>query len=146
MKAWTLGFIFSADLKDVFLIRKNRPEWQAGKLNGIGGSKLPDESFTACMMRESYEETGIKGTDDDWSLFACMQGPDWICHVYYTRLNPSSKTPETKTDEEIVRVRISDLENHATDIDLPMLIHAALVHHKRQMPGRSFWLNVKYDK
>ena len=34
---YVVGFAFSADMSRVLLIRKNRPLWMAGKLNGIGG-------------------------------------------------------------------------------------------------------------
>ena len=34
---YTLGFVFDRDLQHVLLIQKQRPAWQAGKFNGIGG-------------------------------------------------------------------------------------------------------------
>jgi 8-oxo-dGTP diphosphatase len=34
---YVLGFMFSSDHSEVALIRKRKPEWQRGKLNGIGG-------------------------------------------------------------------------------------------------------------
>ena len=37
MREYVCGFLFSPDRKKVLLIRKRRPAWQAGKLNGVGG-------------------------------------------------------------------------------------------------------------
>ena len=39
---YACGFLFSQDRTRVVLIRKRRPAWQAGKLNGVGGKKGPD--------------------------------------------------------------------------------------------------------
>ena len=35
---YACGFLFSDDRRHVVLIRKRRPAWQAGKLNGVGGN------------------------------------------------------------------------------------------------------------
>jgi 8-oxo-dGTP pyrophosphatase MutT (NUDIX family) len=32
-----LGFVFNRDFSEVALILRNRPKWQAGHYNGIGG-------------------------------------------------------------------------------------------------------------
>ena len=37
MKKYVLTFLFTSDYKNVWLIEKNRPNWQKGSLNGIGG-------------------------------------------------------------------------------------------------------------
>ena len=37
LKKWVVGFIFNSDMDHVLLINKNRPDWQIGFLNGIGG-------------------------------------------------------------------------------------------------------------
>jgi len=57
MKRYVLGFMF--DFGHVALIRKNRPAWQAGKFNGIGGHIEPGEEPVEAMEREFREETGV---------------------------------------------------------------------------------------
>lgn len=59
MKKYVVGFMFSDDQKKVALIRKNKPEWQAGKLNGIGGSVEPGENSEQAQVREFIEEAGV---------------------------------------------------------------------------------------
>ena len=39
---YVCGFLFSRDRARVLLIRKRRPAWQAGKLNGLGGNDRLD--------------------------------------------------------------------------------------------------------
>ena len=143
MKNYSLGFVFSPDLKEVYLIRKNRPAWQAGKLNGIGGEMLPGESITTCMIREAQEETGLETRPDDWMIYAFLHGPDFRVMVSWLRLSLPCRQPLTKTDEEIVLVRISDLENHETIDNVPLLIQAALAD-MRSKPERGFFLTLDY--
>ncbi len=40
MKNYVAGLMFSQDKTCVALIVKNKPDWQKGLLNGIGGQKL----------------------------------------------------------------------------------------------------------
>ena len=57
-KTYVAGFLFSPDRSRVLLIRKNRPAWQAGKLNGLGGKIEPGETPPQAMRREFREEQG----------------------------------------------------------------------------------------
>lgn len=59
MQLYACGFLFSKDRTRVILIRKNRPAWQAGKLNGLGGKLEPGETPYEAMRREFREEAGV---------------------------------------------------------------------------------------
>jgi 8-oxo-dGTP diphosphatase len=63
MKNYTVGFLFNTDGDRVALIRKLRPEWQKGLLNGIGGHVESGETRLEAMHREFREETGLEGLD-----------------------------------------------------------------------------------
>ena len=88
----------------VVLIRKNRPEWQVGKANGVGGKVEPGELPMAAMVREFREETGVETTSFDWENFAVMTGTDFhdfeiaFYRGYSSLFLASAKT---KTDEAI---------------------------------------------
>jgi 8-oxo-dGTP pyrophosphatase MutT (NUDIX family) len=69
---YVAGFMFDVANKQVALIRKTKPAWQAGKLNGIGGKIEDGESPEAAMVREFLEETGCNTDRDDWSHFASL--------------------------------------------------------------------------
>jgi 8-oxo-dGTP diphosphatase len=75
---YVLGFMFCDDCQMVALIRKDRPAWQAGKLNGIGGKmEDADRSPLCAMIREFREETGAETIPQDWKHFADMKGEDF---------------------------------------------------------------------
>lgn len=58
MYYYTLGFVFDIEYEHVLLIRKNKPLWQKGRYNGIGGKLEQDEPILEGMIREFQEETG----------------------------------------------------------------------------------------
>lgn len=65
-KRYVLGFMFNEDQTQVALILKNRPEWQAGLLNGIGGKIEEGEHPWDAMVREFKEETGYTSGYETW--------------------------------------------------------------------------------
>jgi hypothetical protein len=70
----------------VLLVEKNRPEWQAGLLNAIGGEIEPGENPHDAMVREFEEETGRRVSG--WQFFASETGPDYMVHFYRQRIAP----------------------------------------------------------
>lgn len=66
-KTYCVGFLFSTDLQNVVLIKKNRPALQVGKLNGVGGKVEAGESYHDAMVREFSEEAGV--LVPKWELF-----------------------------------------------------------------------------
>ncbi len=63
---YTLGFIFDTELKRVLLVHKQKPEWQKGRINGIGGKFEVDETPSACISRETFEEAKLVIPGDQW--------------------------------------------------------------------------------
>jgi 8-oxo-dGTP diphosphatase len=57
MRRYVLGFVFDLEYRDVLLIQKARPAWQAGRLNGLGGKMEEGETSYQAMERELAEET-----------------------------------------------------------------------------------------
>lgn len=72
MKEYVVGFFFARG--EVLLILKNRPEWQKGKLNGVGGKIEDGETPAQAMVREFKEETGRDTVETDWLLNVIMHG------------------------------------------------------------------------
>lgn len=87
-QAYVLGFRFDYAKLRVALIRKNKPAWQAGLLNGIGGKHEDGESYHAAMVREFKEEAGVD--EIQWSHFHTMRGKDWMV-VCFAGLGDLSK-------------------------------------------------------
>lgn len=70
---YVLGFVFNHDLSSVLLLRKGHPDWQAGKLNGIGGQVEGLESICQAMVREAREEIGlIPCSVNEWDYVCTM--------------------------------------------------------------------------
>jgi 8-oxo-dGTP diphosphatase len=105
MKRYVVGFRFDGD--NVLLIRKAKPEWQMGRLNGVGGKVEGGEESIAAMVREFREETGIDTVEGDWKYVAKMQGcglsidEEWIVRVYASW--GSNAAAQTTTDEEVIQ-------------------------------------------
>lgn len=102
---YVCGFAFSENHERVLLIEKKRPEWQAGRLNGIGGKcedgeRRPRET----MVREFREETGVETTAGEWILFAEILSPVDKHRVvfFFTVLDYERfDSAKTMTDEKV---------------------------------------------
>ena len=89
MKTYVCGFLFSPDRARVLLIRKNRPAWQAGKLNGVGGKIEAGETPHQAMRREFREEAGVDLPEARWQHVITLSGADdagaghgWAGHFF----------------------------------------------------------------
>lgn len=77
---YVVGFLFDNDKESVLLVRKNKPQWQAGYLNGIGGKIEADESPDEAIHREFREETGLK--DLTWVKFLTLEFSGGRVHFF----------------------------------------------------------------
>lgn len=130
---FTLGIIFSADLEHVYLLRRDHPEFQAGKLNGVGGKLEPGETWLDCMAREAVEEAGYFG---DWECLGSKRGVtrgwgEYDCGIFYSVMGVNATAPHTCESEPIERIAVKDVPAFRTQMipPLPLIIHAALEHH-----------------
>jgi 8-oxo-dGTP diphosphatase len=100
---YVIGFLFDGK-GHVALIKKNRPEWQNGRLNGIGGHIEIGETPETAMVREFKEEAGI---EVEWRKFAIVRGSNYKLHLF-TSENLVAE-PVTKTDEIVGWYEINNL-------------------------------------
>lgn len=66
MKKYVVGFVFDSSREHILLIHKNRPEWQKGFINGLGGKIEDGETALSAMVREIQEESGLLTLEDEW--------------------------------------------------------------------------------
>jgi 8-oxo-dGTP pyrophosphatase MutT (NUDIX family) len=99
MQEYAVGFLHNDH--DVALIRKNRPQWQAGFLNGIGGKIEPGETPHDAMVRECKEEAGR--FIGPWDHFLTLEGTTArvFCFAIYDEQNDHIYKLETQEDEPI---------------------------------------------
>jgi 8-oxo-dGTP diphosphatase len=79
-----VGLLF-ADT-DVLLVQKQKPDWQKGFWNGVGGKDEPGEEPIDAMVREFFEETKIVVDRGAWRHFARETGPDYRANFFAARL------------------------------------------------------------
>lgn len=125
MKKYVVGFMFSEDRQWVALIRKNRPDWQAGKLNGIGGKIEEGEIPVDALIREFREETGVETTINDWMMIGKIEGQE--SRVFIGRcFSDKVFDVETTTDEVVSLHRVDPIPN-GTVPNLRVIIPALLL-------------------
>ena len=97
------GFAFSETNKLVILIEKNRPDWQKGKLNAVGGHiETYDQTPHHAMWREFKEETGVETDPFAWTNYLQLNGRDWSVEFFCTNLpDESFQSVQSMTDEEV---------------------------------------------
>lgn len=138
VKEYTVGFAFSEDRTRVVLVKKERPPWQEGFWNGVGGKVENSEPPRLCMVREFAEETGV--TVDNWELFATIGaeknprdgGDAWKIYYYRIFSDKVLSLVNTVTDEEVRIWDIKALRNLKTiyhlDWMIPMALHSKSVY------------------
>lgn len=95
---YVCGFLFNENNSQVALIRKIKPEFLAGKLNGIGGKMEEHETPIEAMEREFLEETGVKLPWELWKLKLKLYSPTNYT-MYVFRAN-SEDVQNVKTIEQ----------------------------------------------
>ena len=124
---YVAGFAFDERESKVALILKTRPDWQKGRLNGIGGHIEPGETPLAAMHREFEEETGGSAL---WQQFATLCGDGFAVHFFCgVTVDPL----ESLTDEQVVWVAVDDLPDNVLP-NLRWLIPMARTQQSRDWP------------
>lgn len=113
MTRYVNGFLISSDRTKVALIKKNRPDWQAGKLNGIGGHIEGVEMPESAMTREFEEETGVERHLINWKWFCIFSGDNY--QVYWFKAFGDYEIT-TITDEEVSWYLIEDVISNKLNI------------------------------
>ncbi len=90
--------------RDVVMIQKNRPAWQAGTWNGVGGKIIGSETAGEAMVREFLEETGVKTKLTDWRLRVKLDGHEAGYVVYFYIARPETLPNIQSTTDEPVSI------------------------------------------
>lgn len=127
MEKWVVGFLFCKD--QVLLIRKKRPSWHMGQLNGMGGKIEEGESPREAMKRECKEECGL---EVDWHHYVTIRAGNhgWSLWVFraFTHQKYLSQMKQL-TDEELILIPVGAVLGIDDLVDkLSWLIPLALDH------------------
>lgn len=114
-KEYTLAFLFDSNLENILLIEKNKPEWQKGYLNGIGGKFEKNESKFDCINREFKEETDLE--INTWDYVGIYEGSSFIIHIFTSTINDQLLNLfKSITDEQVSIYRVNDILNNKHNI------------------------------
>lgn len=125
-KRYVVGYMFNDNVDRVVLIRKNRPDWQKGKTSGIGGHVEFGESIVDAMVREYYEETGVRTFQMDWSLAATLHFEYAVIDFFAARNTYYFIQSTTKTDESIVKCLVRNVSSFDPIHNVPNTIELAM--------------------
>jgi len=126
MVSYTAGFLFDEKTKRIVLIKKNKPIWQKGLYNGVGGKIEKNESPEDCIIREFEEETGV--FIEDWEEFAYLyRENDFELH-FFRAFDNNLWRCRSITDEKLVILDVKHLHffYHRMIPNLEWLIPLAL--------------------
>lgn len=126
MQRYCLGFAFDTS-GNVALIRKNRPDWMKGKLNGVGGKANDGETCCQAMVREFQEETGVITSPFMWKRFASITNNiNYDIDVFHILLSQETLSEcKTTTDEEVLIIPKHKINEYYVENELPWLIELA---------------------
>lgn len=113
IQSYVLGLAFDNEGNNVVLIKKNRPAFQAGLLNGVGGKVEPDEFGShpsRAMVREFREETAVQTEAAEWKQIAVLNGEDYRIHVFTAFDSWIYDHAMTNTDESIIKIPVSEIK------------------------------------
>lgn len=142
----TLGFIFTPSLDQVLLILKNRPDWAAGKFNGIGGKHEAGETDQVCLSREVREESGLVIPEPNWETVAHIEWDTWDGGVLTTVWEGELEEAQSLTDEPVSWHSVTELPENCMP-NLFWLIPLAKdvwLERKQKQPARELYIQAKY--
>lgn len=108
MKRYVLGFCFNRNLSKVVLILKTRPEWQAGRLNGIGGHIEAGETPGMTMYRE-YREEADWNSHLSWTPYGKLHGNEWEVYLFWTISDKLPRVPKPTSEGVVATYKVSEV-------------------------------------
>lgn len=126
MKRYVVGFMFDDHLQNVCMIVKNRPDWQRGLLNGVGGSIEPNECPLHAMIREFREETGCTTIASTWQHTATLRFPHAEVEFFAGKSTAAFQRATTCTDETIMKIPLADLDSYNVVENIPALLELSV--------------------
>lgn len=116
------------ECNNILLIRKKRPDWQAGYLNGVGGKIEFGETSREAMTREFQEETGLTIEKHNW-IYVCdmiNSNTDSSKVTFFTAKLSEIKF-ENKTDEELILVNYEVMTQYKLLPNIKALVELTLL-------------------
>ncbi len=119
---YVLALLFTADGREVVLVRKTRPAWQAGRVNALGGKLKTGEGLADAARREVREEAGVDV--DGWEEFLVWRDPEYRLRAVRA-FDDVARHARTAEDQEVFLANVGALPLNVID-NLRWMIPLAL--------------------
>lgn len=121
---YVCGFAFDKTKERVVLILKNRPDFLAGKYNGVGGKIEKYDNIYSAMIREFEEETSCVTEKDDWLCRGSLSFSFGTIFFFEGSLTDEQlNSVKTVEDEEILVTSTDDVLGLKLPIDRHAFIY-----------------------
>jgi len=100
---YVAGLMFNPSGSKLALVLKDRPAWQAGLFNAIGGKIEGDENPVTAMVREFQEETSVVTDPSEWKLLLKLEGSDFEVN-FFTAFSDKVDLVKTVETEKIFTI------------------------------------------
>ncbi len=120
--AFVLALLYSVDHRQVVLMRRTRPVWQAGRVNGLGGRLMPGETAATAARREVREECGVDVAE--WREVLVWEDAEYVMHVMRGE-SEQAREARTMEDQEVFLADVHALPHNVID-NLRWLVPLAL--------------------
>jgi len=142
MQKYVVAFVFNYDLSSVLLMHKNRPAWQNGLVNGLGGKVDEGEDTYTTVSREIEEESGLEIPKESWVKAGRVYSDSFEMDVFGYIYEGGMSDATTKENEPIEWFKVADLPSNTIE-NVPWLIHITF----DKLKNNNFELfEVKYKK
>lgn len=138
---YVLGFLFRDNCQSCVFIRKDKPCWQAGLLNGVGGKIELGETPLAAMIREFKEEAGVDTSASGWREFCEMSGDEFVVHCFTARDSDAWEKAHTCEAEKIETYHPDNIKDLDCVSKLFWLVEMAMDENE----GKEFFATVRYS-
>lgn len=129
-----VGFVFDDRFNNVLLIQKQKPDWQCGYFNGIGGKCKENEPPRLAIARETYEETTMDIEPAAWTHFLTLHtggkpetAPEVeICFFFVAVERCVLTSARSETKEQLLIIPRNNVPHYKTVPNLQWMIPLAV--------------------
>ena len=119
---YVLALLFTTDAREVVLVRKTRPAWQAGRVNALGGKVHRGEGILEAARREVCEEAGVDV--GRWEEFLVWHDAEYRLRAVRA-FDDAARLARTAEDQEVFLAAVDALPPNIID-NLRWMIPLAL--------------------
>jgi 8-oxo-dGTP diphosphatase len=122
VREYVLALLFTADRRQVVLMRRTRPAWQSGRINALGGRIMAGETAREAARREVREECGVDIAE--WTEVLVWKDAEYEMHAMRA-VDDRARGARTMEDQEVFLGDVRALAENVID-NLRWLVPLAL--------------------